>query len=106
MITVTVKAAEKLREILTEEDGTFLRFYVQGGGCSGFQYGLMPAKEAEEADQIIESGGVKVLVDPVSINYLKNAVIDFVDTGTGQGFSINNPDSTSTCGCGQSFNTE
>ncbi len=105
MITVTQKAAEKLKEILTEEAGTYLRPFVQGGGCSGFQYGLMPDKEPGLGDQIFESNGVKVLVDPISINYLKGAVVDFLDDTSG-GFSISNPNAKSTCGCGSSFNTE
>lgn len=107
MITVTEKATEKLKEILTEEDGTYLRAFVQGGGCSGFQYGLLPEKiPTEGSDQIFESNGIKVVVDPVSISYLKNAVIDFAESSTGGGFTINNPNAVSTCGCGSSFNTE
>ena len=107
MIKVTPKAAEKLKDgILTEEDGIFLRIYVQGGGCSGFQYGLIPAKNSEEADQTFESNGVKIIVDPISISYVKDAEIDFKDEVSGGGFIINNPDAKSTCGCGQSFNTE
>lgn len=106
MITVTPVAADKLKEILTEEEGTYLRAFVQGGGCSGFQYGLLPAKNPEPADQVFESNGVRVVIDPVSISYLKGAEIDYIDSPTGGGFSIKNPNATSTCGCGQSFNTE
>ena len=107
MITVTPKAAEQLKDILTEEAGTYLRAFVQGGGCSGFQYGLQLEKNLlEGADQIFESNGVKVVVDPVSISYLKGAEIDFEETPNGGGFTIKNPNATSTCGCGSSFNTE
>ncbi|MDP3792232.1 MAG: iron-sulfur cluster assembly accessory protein [bacterium] len=107
MVSVTPKAAEKLKDILTEEDGTYLRAYVQGGGCSGFQYGLQPEKiPTEGSDQVFESNGVKVIVDPISISYLKNAEIDFEENSTGGGFTIKNPNAVSTCGCGSSFNTE
>ena len=82
-----------------------LRVFVQGGGCSGFQYGLMIEEGgAGVGDQAFESNGVRLFVDPVSISYLKGAEVDFVDTITGGGFTIKNPNATSTCGCGQSFN--
>ena len=107
MITVTLKAAEKLKDVLTKEDGTYLRAFVQGGGCSGFQYGLQPEKNPTEGiDQIFESNGIKVIVDRVSISYLKEAEIDFEENSTGGGFTIKNPNATSTCGCGSSFNTK
>lgn len=107
MITVTPKAAEKLKDILTEEAGVYLRVFVQGGGCSGLQYGLQPEKTPTEgSDQVIESNDVKVVVDPISINYLRGAEIDFEENSTGGGFTVKNPNATSTCGCGSSFNTE
>jgi iron-sulfur cluster assembly accessory protein len=77
--------------------------FVQGGGCSGFQYGLMIEEGSGVGDQLFESNGVKLFVDPVSISYLKGAEVDFVDTITGGGFTIKNPNATSTCGCGSSF---
>jgi iron-sulfur cluster insertion protein len=106
LITVTEAAAEKIRELLTEEgkNDSGLRVFVQGGGCSGFQYGLMIEESGGVGDQLFESNGVKLFVDPVSISYLKGAEVDFVDTITGGGFTIKNPNATSTCGCGQSFN--
>lgn len=107
MITVTETAASKIRELLAEEGKleSGLRVFVQGGGCSGFQYGLMIEEEGGGvADQTYESNGVRLFVDPVSISYLKGAEVDFVDTITGGGFTIKNPNATSTCGCGQSFN--
>jgi iron-sulfur cluster assembly accessory protein len=106
-ITVTEAAATKIKELLSEEGKaeSGLRVFVQGGGCSGFQYGLMIEEAgAGVGDQSFESNGVKLFVDPVSISYLKGAEVDFVDTITGGGFTIKNPNATSTCGCGQSFN--
>ena len=105
IITVTEAAAGKIRELLTEEGKaeSGLRVFVQGGGCSGFQYGLMIEEGSGVGDQLFESNVVKLFVDPVSISYLKGAEVDFVDTITGGGFTIKNPNATSTCGCGSSF---
>ena len=100
MINVSETAAAKINELLIEEQKA-------GGGCSGFQYGLMIDENGQGAgDQVFESHGVKLFVDPISIQYLKNAEVDFVDTITGGGFTIKNPNATSTCGCGSSFSTE
>ena len=108
MINVSQTAASKITELLAEEskEGSGLRVFVQGGGCSGFQYGLMIEDGGSDADQVFQSNGVKLFVDPISIQYLKNAEVDFVDTVTGGGFTIKNPNATSTCGCGQSFSTD
>ena len=110
MINVTPTAASKITELLTEENkpSAGLRVFVQGGGCSGFQYGLMidEGEGDESTDSVIESNGVKLLVDPISVRYLGGAEVDFVDTITGGGFTIKNPNATSTCGCGQSFTTD
>jgi iron-sulfur cluster assembly accessory protein len=105
MINVSSAAASKISELLSEEGkaGSGLRVFVQGGGCSGFQYGLMIEESGGVGDQVYESNGVRLFVDPVSISYLKGAEVDFVDTVTGGGFTIKNPNATSTCGCGQSF---
>ena len=105
MINVSETAAAKITELLIEEQkvGGGLRVFVQGGGCSGFQYGLMIEENGGDADQVFESNGVRLFVDPVSISYLKGAEVDFVDTVTGGGFTIKNPNATSTCGCGSSF---
>ncbi len=109
MITVTDVAAKKLREILNEQEHTHLRTFVQGGGCSGFQYGLMTGNENSEefkiteTDQVFESNGIKIVIDPISIRYLKGAEIDLTDNG---GFTFKNPNAKSTCGCGSSFSTE
>jgi iron-sulfur cluster insertion protein len=105
LITVTESAAGKIRELLSEEGKleSGLRVFVQGGGCSGFQYGLMIEESGGVGDQLFESNGVRLFVDPVSVSYLKGAEVDFVDTITGGGFTIKNPNATSTCGCGSSF---
>ena len=105
MINVSQTAASKINELLAEEGktGSGLRVFVQGGGCSGFQYGLMIEENGGDADQIFESNGVRLYIDPVSISYLKGAEVDFVETVTGGGFTIRNPNAVSTCGCGQSF---
>lgn len=107
MIHVTETAASRISELLVEEGkvGQGLRVFVQGGGCSGFQYGLM-IDEGEgdaESDQVFEVNGVKLLVDPISLRYLQGAEVDFVDNNMGGGFTIKNPNAKSTCGCGSSF---
>jgi iron-sulfur cluster assembly accessory protein len=109
MINVSTTAATKINELLAEENktGSGLRVFVQGGGCSGFQYGLMIEENGQGAgDEIYESNGVRLYVDPISVRYLNGAEVDFVDTVTGGGFTIKNPNATSTCGCGQSFTVE
>ena len=108
MINVTEAAAEKINELLVDEQkvGAGLRVFVQGGGCSGFQYGLMIDEGAGDpsADQVFEVNGVRLFVDPISIRYLRGAEVDFVDNNMGGGFTIKNPNAKSTCGCGSSFN--
>src|ERR1700716_4719390 len=109
MINVSETAATKINELLVEEnkDGSGLRVFVQGGGCSGFQYGLMIEENSQGAGTtVFESHGVKLFVDPISIRYLTGAEVDFVDTITGGGFTIKNPQATSTCGCGSSFSVD
>ena len=105
----TDAAARKVSDLIRGEGNPnlMLRVFVQGGGCSGFQYGLMIEENGQGAgDQVFESHGVKLFVDPISIRYLKGAEVDFVDTVTGGGFTIKNPQATSTCGCGSSFSTD
>jgi iron-sulfur cluster assembly accessory protein len=108
MINVSPTAATKIGELLAEEQkpASGLRVFVQGGGCSGFQYGLMIEDAPGTTDQQLESNGVKLFVDPISARYLKGAEVDFVDSVTGGGFTIRNPNAKSTCGCGQSFATD
>ena len=107
LINVTPTAATKIQALLSEEDKkqAGLRVFVQGGGCSGFQYGLMieDGEGDAESDRVFESNGVKLFVDPISIRYLTGAEVDFVDNLTGGGFTIKNPNAKSTCGCGSSF---
>ncbi len=107
MINVTPAAASKITELLSKRTrlSAGLRVFVQGGGCSGFQYGLMIDEGEGDAttDAVIESNGVKLLVDPISARYLSGAEVDFVDNITGGGFTIKNPNAKSTCGCGSSF---
>ena len=104
MLTMTDAAVQKVAEYLTDEEnkGKALRVFVEGGGCSGFQYGLAFDEPAED-DTHLEFGGVKVLVDPSSAQYIKGANVDFVDTLQGSGFKVSNPNAKSTCGCGSSF---
>jgi iron-sulfur cluster assembly accessory protein len=103
-ITLTERAASRIRDILAREPGKHaLRVAVNGGGCSGFQYEFVLAEVAAEDDLVIEKGGVKALVDPVSQGFLAGAEIDFVDDLMGQSFRIRNPNATSSCGCGTSF---
>ena len=106
-VHVTEAAAGKIVQLLAEEKKTEagLRVFVQGGGCSGFQYGLMIEEGAgdPDADRVFESSGVKLFVDPISIRYLTGAEVDFVDNLMGGGFTIQNPNARTTCGCGQSF---
>jgi iron-sulfur cluster insertion protein len=105
MVNVSTLAAAKISELLAEEQKkqSGLRVFVQGGGCSGFQYGLMIEDEPGPGDQSIESNGVKLFIDPISARYLDGAEVDFVDSVTGGGFTIKNPNAKSTCGCGSSF---
>jgi iron-sulfur cluster assembly accessory protein len=103
-ITITERAAARIRDILAREPGkNALRIAVNGGGCSGFQYEFNLADAPAEDDLVIERGGVKALVDPVSQGFLEGSEIDFVDDLMGQSFRVNNPNATSSCGCGTSF---
>ena len=104
MLTMTDAAVHKVTEYLADEEnkGKALRVFVEGGGCSGFQYGLA-FDDAAEDDTQLEFGGVKVVVDPSSAAYIKGASIDFIDSLAGSGFKVSNPNAKSTCGCGSSF---
>ncbi len=104
-ITITDSAAAKIADLLAEENNPDLklRTFVQGGGCSGFQYGFTFDEVQNEDDYIIDRPGVKVLVDAMSYQYLVGAVIDYKEDLTGSQFSIKNPNAQTTCGCGSSF---
>jgi iron-sulfur cluster insertion protein len=105
MITITEAAQAKIDSILKDENNPNLhiRMFVQGGGCSGFQYGFTMDEVKAEDDLEVSAGVRSVLVDPMSLQYLENATIDFKDELSGASFSIDNPQATSTCGCGSSF---
>ena len=115
MLTVTEKAAAELKKLMAEKDENGrdynpdtvgLRVFVQGGGCSGFQYGMKVEHEAGIEDFTSESNGVRIYVDPISAQYVRGAEVDFVDNLMGGGFTVNNPNAKSTCGCGQSFQAD
>jgi iron-sulfur cluster insertion protein len=104
-IIFTDNAANKVRKLIEEEGNPNLklRVFITGGGCSGFQYGFMFEEAAQEDDAQVERGGVTLLVDPMSIQYLEGAEIDYKEDITGAQFVIRNPMAASTCGCGSSF---
>jgi len=106
MLTVTESAQSKIAEILAEENNPSLklRMFVQGGGCSGMQYGFTLDEEINEDDFQIDAGLSSVLVDSMSAQYVTGAEIDYIDDLQGSRFSIKNPQATTTCGCGSSFN--
>lgn len=101
----TDSAAVKVKSLIDEENNPDLklRVYVQGGGCSGFQYGFTFDEEQQADDTAIEKGGVVLLVDPMSFQYLVGSKIDYKEDLEGARFIINNPNATTTCGCGSSF---
>jgi iron-sulfur cluster insertion protein len=104
MIEITESALGKLQTILNEEHpGGKLRIFIQGGGCSGFQYGFAIEQEQEEDDFVITEGGVSVLVDSMSSAYLQGATVDYSEDQYGENFTIKNPNASSHCGCGSSF---
>lgn len=104
-VVFTDNAAAKVRQLIAEEgnDKLMLRVYVQGGGCSGFQYGFSFDETLSDGDTVIEQGGVKLLIDPMSYQYLTGAEIDYKEDLQGAQFVIRNPNATTTCGCGSSF---
>ncbi len=105
-VSLTQNAAEQIRSLLAEEKDSAaakgLRVYVEGGGCSGMQYGMV-FDETRTDDLTADFHGVAVFVDPFSANYLRGAVVDFVDSLNGGGFKISNPNARQACGCGKSF---
>ena len=104
-IIFTDSAAAKVSALISEEgnDNLKLRVYVSGGGCSGFQYGFTFDEEVNEDDTSVENGGVTVLIDSMSIQYLAGAEVDYKEDLSGAQFVIRNPNATTTCGCGSSF---
>ena len=102
--TLSARAAKRISAILSKEAaGTMLRLAVTGGGCSGFQYNFALDDAQLDEDLVVENGEAKVLIDPVSLDFLAGAEIDFTDDLIGQAFKVNNPNATASCGCGTSF---
>jgi iron-sulfur cluster assembly protein len=109
LVTLTPLAAAKVKGLMAEEpegESLVLRVAIQGGGCSGFQYGLGFDAGAAEGDLEVEFEGVRVVVDPFSAPYLKGATIDYLNTIEESGFKIDNPNAAASCGCGHSFTVE
>jgi iron-sulfur cluster assembly protein len=106
-ISITPAAANAVQDLITRKklDDYALRVYISGGGCSGFQYGMALEGNIRPTDLVVNQHGVKVVVDEISIEYLRGANIDYVDEVMGSGFKIENPNAVSTCGCGSSFRT-
>ena len=107
VVSLTDAAALKLRELTAEETNPAigLRVYVYSGGCSGFRYGMMLEDAPTPEDHTLDANGIKVYVDGKSVDLLKGAQIDYVDTLMGAGFTVNNPNAVAACGCGSSFRT-
>ena len=103
MITVTENAIAKVTEMAQEENITALRIFVQGGGCSGMQYGFAWEENIEDDDFVVHHEPVKFVVDSMSMQYLTGATIDYKETFEGNNFVINNPNAQTSCGCGSSF---
>jgi iron-sulfur cluster assembly protein len=109
LVSLTPTAAAKIKELMAEEPEAgelVLRVAIQGGGCSGFQYGLGFDTGAAEGDEILDLEGVRVVVDPFSAPYLRGATIDFLNGLQESGFKIDNPNASASCGCGHSFQVE
>ncbi len=103
-ISVSDRAANRIREIMTKEAGEkALRVSVAGGGCSGFRYDFEIVAGANEDDLVIEKAGARVVIDPISVPYMAGSEIDYVDDLIGASFRIHNPNATASCGCGTSF---
>ena len=104
-ITLTERAADKVRELISEEENKDLklRVFITGGGCSGFQYGFSFDEETADDDTRIERAGVMVVVDSMSFPYLAGSEVDYTEGLEGSRFIINNPNAVTTCGCGASF---
>ena len=104
-LVFTDEAAAKVKSLIEEEgnDALMLRVFISGGGCSGFQYGFTFDESLTEGDTVVEKGGVKLLIDPMSFQYLVGGEIDYTEGLEGAQFVIRNPNATTTCGCGSSF---
>lgn len=105
LLIFTDSAAAKVQELVAEEGNAalMLRVFISGGGCSGFQYGFTFDETLNDDDTVVENGGVSLLIDPMSYQYLVGAEIDYTEGLEGAQFVIRNPNATTTCGCGSSF---
>lgn len=105
VLTVTPSAVNTIRTLLEQRaiPNYALRVFVSGGGCSGMQYGMAFEEQPKDFDEVVETDGVRLIVDPTSMMYLRGATIDFIDSLMGGGFRIDNPNAMSSCGCGHSF---
>ncbi len=105
MIIMTECASKKVKEIMAAEEkaGFGLRIYVEGGGCSGFQYGMAFEEASNDEDDVMEMYGLRIFIDPYSAPMLTGTEVDYIDDLQNTGFSIKNPNAKTTCGCGQSF---
>src|ERR1700753_531920 len=106
ILTMTSAASDKVRELIKQENDPALglRVFVAGGGCSGLQYG-MTLDEEQDGDTIVSMGDIRVFVDDMSLGYITGSEVDYVDSLMGAGFTVNNPNAVSSCGCGHSFKT-
>ena len=104
-VRLSDRATAKAREIFAAHsgEGEILRVYVQGGGCSGFQYGFDLERDAEADDHVIERDGVRLVIDPLSYPYIMGSEIDYQEDLQGSRFVVKNPNASTTCGCGSSF---
>ena len=107
LVVLSEAAAGKLQELVTAEQNPNLglRVYVYSGGCSGYRYGMMLEDQPSNEDVRVESRGINVYIDPQSTQYITGSEIDYLDTLMGAGFTVNNPNAVSACGCGSSFRT-
>lgn len=106
-INFTFPAANAVRDVMTNKNlhDYAIRLFISGGGCSGYQYGLVLDNNIRKDDIVVETDGIKLIVDEVSIKYLQGATVDYVESLTGNGFKITNPNAVSSCNCGQSTNS-
>ena len=102
-VSISANAARRLNAILKGEDGAALRISVKGGGCSGFQYAFDVDRTRAEDDFVATRDGATVVIDPISLEMMKGAELDFVDDLMGQSFRVKNPNAVASCGCGVSF---
>ena len=104
-LTFTDAAAQKVESLISEEENPALklRVYITGGGCSGFQYGFTFDEKVNDGDLTVENSGVQLVIDPMSLQYLIGGTVDYTEGLEGSRFVVNNPNASSTCGCGSSF---